>query len=606
MKRKITVICALFVAFVLSLALAACGTGTGSTSNKDDKNSASVSVGSETAYNSTESDETSEKESNSSISESKEESFVYELEGDCGFAAEGEFEEGSTLVVQPLQEATDEQKALIAEKNLCVDYNMQAYDISVQKDNTKVQPNGKVKITLDFGGDSPNGYTVFHFKSDTEMEVLPATLFSGKLSFETTSFSVFIIGENKPEEYNYNITYNLYGGNFSVGVTAPSSYSNESEFPLALPTPEKSGYTFKGWKNAYDVAMTEITANVRGDITLTAQWEKSAEPAYIMSEDGKTVTFGSYPQTLVKDETLVAKLTKCAVSAPTLNDGASDWVSFGFYSKGTVRNYAWYKDIELDGTRYRGIYFNEYRMSQTGKESKAVMSDTSPDISWMYQSGVKTETVYWFRFEPVRWRVLTKTDGKAFLMCDKAIFAMQFQHDMEIDTPCDYAKSDIRRWLNESFYGLAFGTAQKNIILDTVVDNSISSAKPTEKEYHEWNTGEYGTPGENTIDKVFLLSVRDVTNPEYDFKTDPLKTGSSTGRIVNWTDYGIYVGGFKYSTSSVCDWWLRSPMYRYTRSRSQEKNLDVVLSEHDGRTCCLFGTTDNTSMGVVPALWINL
>ena len=531
---------------------------------------------------------------------------IKNLSGDCGFTAEGEFLKGSTLVVQPLREVTDEQKALIAEKDVCVDYNMQVYDISVQKDNVKVQSNGKVKITLDFNGDSPNGYTVFHFKSDTEMEILPATLANGKLSFETTSFSVFIIGENKPGEYNYNITYNLEGGNFADGVTAPASYSNESEFPLVLPTPEKSGYTFKGFMNAYDVVITEITATMRGDITLTAQWEKSAEPAYIMSEDGKTVTFGSYPQTLVEDEILAAKLTKCAVSAPTLNDGASGWISFGFYSKGTVRNYAWYKDIELDGTRYRGIYFNEYRMSQTSKESKAVMSDTAPDISWMYQSGVKTETVYWFRFEPVKWRILTKTDGKAFLMCDKAIFAMQFQHDIESAVPCDYASSDIRKWLNESFYGLAFGTAQKNIILDTVVDNSVESAKPKDSEYAEWNTGEYGTSGADTIDKVFLLSVHDITNPDYGFKADPLKSGASTMRTVNWTDYGVYVGGFKYDSNYGSDWLLRSPMYRKTGSRNQKENLDLVLCEYDGRTCCSFGSAEYTSAGIVPALWINL
>lgn len=331
MKRKITIILSLLSVFVLCIALAACN------GNKDDKT-------------------------------------VKSLSGDCGFTAEGEFAEGSTLVVQPLREATEEQKAMIAEKNVCADHNMQVYDIFVEKDNAKVQPDGKVKITLDFGGDSPNGYTVFHFKSNAEMEVLPATLANGKLSFETTSFSVFIIGENKPEEYNYNITYNLDGGSFADGVIAPAQYGSDSEFPLALPMPEKSGYAFKGWKNAYGVVITEITADMRGDITLTAQWEKSSEPAYIMSEDGKTVTFGSYPQTLVKDETLSAKLTKCAVSAPTLNDGGSGWISFGFYSKGTVRNYAWYKDIEIDGTRYRGIYFNEYRMSQTSKESKVKQS----------------------------------------------------------------------------------------------------------------------------------------------------------------------------------------------------------------------------------------
>ena len=39
---------------------------------------------------------------------------IKNLSGDCGFTAEGEFEEGSTLVVQPLREVTDEQKAMIA------------------------------------------------------------------------------------------------------------------------------------------------------------------------------------------------------------------------------------------------------------------------------------------------------------------------------------------------------------------------------------------------------------------------------------------------------------------------------------------------------------
>ena len=155
MKRKSTIILFLLSVFVLCIALVAFN------GNKDDKTIKNLSV-------------------------------------DCGFTAEGKFAEGSMLVVEPLRRATDEPKARIAVKDICVDRNMQAYDISVQKDNAKLQPNGKVKITLDFGGDSPNGYTLFHFKSDTKPKVLPATLANGKLSFETTSLSVFIIGENKP------------------------------------------------------------------------------------------------------------------------------------------------------------------------------------------------------------------------------------------------------------------------------------------------------------------------------------------------------------------------------------------------------------------------
>lgn len=239
MKRKITSIILLLAIFVLSIALVSCNC------NKNDKT-------------------------------------INNLSGDCGFTAEGQFSKGSKLVVKSIPEATDEQKAMIAAKDICVDNNMHIYDISVEKNNVKVQPNGKVKITLEFSGDSQNGYTVFHFKSDKEMEVLPTTLANGKLSFETTSFSVFIIGENKPEEYNYNITYELDGGVFEDGVIAPTQYGNGSGFPLALPTPEKGGYIFKGWKNAYDVVMTEITANIRGNITLTAQWEKIEDEEFFL------------------------------------------------------------------------------------------------------------------------------------------------------------------------------------------------------------------------------------------------------------------------------------------------------------------------------------
>ena len=82
MKRKISIILSLLSVFVLCFALAACN------GNKGDKT-------------------------------------IKNLSGDCGFTAEGEFAEGSTLVVEPLREATDEQKTLIAAKDICEDFNMQ-------------------------------------------------------------------------------------------------------------------------------------------------------------------------------------------------------------------------------------------------------------------------------------------------------------------------------------------------------------------------------------------------------------------------------------------------------------------------------------------------
>lgn len=96
--------------------------------------------------------------------------------------------------------------------------------------------------------------------------------------------------------------------------------------------------------------------------------------------------------------------------------------------------------------------------------------------------------------------------------------------------------------------------------------------------------GEYGTAGENTIDKVFLLSVRDITNSDYGFKADPLKSGSSTRRTVNWTDYGVYVGGFKYDSNYGSDWLLRSPMYR-KQARAIRKKISIL--------CCVSITEEH-------------
>ncbi len=569
MKRKKTIILLLLLTFVLSITLSAC----------KGKNTDKVVKG---------------------------------LTGDYGFSAEGEFEKGSTLIVQPLRGATSEQKTLIAAKNICVDYNMQVYDISVEKDNVKVQPNGKVKITLDFNGDASNGYTVFHFKSDTEMEVLTATLANGKLSFETTSFSVFVIGENKPKEYNYNITYNLDGGQFPNGVTVPAQYGSNSEFPLALPTPEKNGYTFKGWKNAYGVEMTEITSNIRGDIMLTAIWQ---EPAYTRTKDG--IIFGNYPQSQVKDESLIAKLNSATGvdKYEDLNDVEIEgWAYLEYRKFGELAENIAFKDITVDGVTYRGIYIKDYTQ-------RVACITTIADWSFYQEDYKYTKgNVYWFKYEPIKWVILKedKENGKVMLMAELALDVKPFQdqlikvkdqyyNDSE-GVPDEIAAynweySYIRNWLNDTFYNTAFTDLQKEIIQTTKIDNSAYDGTLRLKD--QAPDEDYNNP--DTEDKIFLLSLQEFLTLA---RFQPNLTNNDN--YVGYADYYKAMGGLLKTAikngetvySPGASYIFRTPRNGYGTCVWGYSYADTLGSTPYKQYECPY--TDNQNYGIVPVLWISL
>lgn len=219
------------------------------------------------------------------------------------------------------------------------------------------------------------------------------------------------------------------------------------------------------------------------------------------------------------------------------------------------------------------------------------------------KNGVELDKVYWFKYEPLKWRILTKEENKIFLMCDSPVYTMQFQHISEEGTPCDYSKSDIREWLNSSFYELAFGTKQKNTILETIVDNSKRSADAKNEEY-SWNTGVNATSCENTIDKIFIPSAYELTNADYGFNekayfVDSLKRG------MRWTDYTKYLGGqapTTYFNSPDCHWWTRSPFYN-CKDSYKNKSIVITTADQDLNT---FGLVNTTYYGVVPSLWMSL
>ena len=227
---------------------------------------------------------------------------------------------------------------------------------------------------------------------------------------------------------------------------------------------------------------------------------------------------------------------------------------------------------------------------------------------------VVSGTVYYFKVEPIRWRILSNDGETAFILCDSIIADMSYQSNYIYDSASDeaytpangapsgtyannYKYSEVRRWLNETFYETAFTSLQQEIIITTTVDNSVYSTGFSPNPY----------ACEDTEDKVFFLSYREVTNSAYGFTSSFTTSDNSydTARRMQTSDYSRAMGAIMNTSSAYYGngfWWLRSPYIycSYTAScvgyGGYHAHCDVYNHYY----------VNSGSCGVVPAMWINL
>ncbi len=318
---------------------------------------------------------------------------------------------------------------------------------------------------------------------------------------------------------------------------------------------------------------------------------------YTMSEDSKKVYFGEYPQTEVTDEndsdkSLRNSLNMAAGSTPAAGNRGK-WTDYGYYIEGAVSEYMWYIDVSHQGSRYRGVYFTSYRPARMTNQS-------SDSKSYQDDNGYETNTVYWFKYEPIEWRILEQKDGTALLMANIILDGQQYYRTASQSTrtidgktvyESNYKESDIRAWLTGTFYETAFDEYAQEFIEITEVDNSGASTDSKSNPY----------VCENTQDKVFLLSYQEVQNTSYGFWSSPVTY--DTARQLKSTDYAKSQGveaSTEKSTLGNGWWWERTPYYH-----NSNKSYSVFYGGYVGGNfaCSL---VDYTSVGVVPALWIKL
>ena len=348
------------------------------------------------------------------------------------------------------------------------------------------------------------------------------------------------------------ITYNItYENTLGAVNTNPATYNIETAITLSDIT--SLGYTFEGWFVGEE-KVESIELGSYGNLTLTAKWADKSTENYVrvnenneLDEDGGYILFGQYPQTI--------KAANVSIISTTPDTD-------GYY-------------LGSDGERY----------------AKVVADPNRSGYKFSDNSSVIYGNTYYFKVEPIRWRILSERDGKAFILCDSIIANHYYHHttsgimieEQRVDAN-NYAYSDIRAWLNDEFYKTAFGDLQQALIQTTEADNSAQSTGYSFNPY----------ACENTFDKVFMLSFSEVSNRDYGFASNQLAYDSAREMITS--DYSRATGAYMDTSSSSFGngwWWLRSSSYTGSA-------LVRYVADDGGVELNFSVSYDN--VGVVPAL----
>ena len=225
---------------------------------------------------------------------------------------------------------------------------------------------------------------------------------------------------------------------------------------------------------------------------------------------GSTVYFGYYPQKLETDSSKISSIEELITPFSSTADAASKgWIKQVDYAGNATREAYYYRDIDLDkdGTNdYRAIHIYKYKNYNTSQTY-------DPSSVWWHDKEAFPEgSTYYFKYEKIKWSVLEEKDGKAYLFSSLALDAMYYEdctndkttkysHNGGNGYANNYQLSEIRKWLNETFYNLAFSTKDKTIINQTTVKNGLSSTLDTSNDY----------VCNSTDDFVYLLSEKEIT-----------------------------------------------------------------------------------------------
>ena len=191
-----------------------------------------------------------------------------------------------------------------------------------------------------------------------------------------------------------------------------------------------------------------------------------------------------------------------------------------------------------------------------------------------YWQSVTSEDATDSNKEPVKWRVLAN-DGNLFVVSDQNLDCVAYNTSAETVT---WEECSLRKWLNSKFLDNAFTTQEQVAVLESLVVNQ-DGAKGSEA-------------GADTYDKVYLLSIYEVIDPDLGFPTDWKDKGGT--RVALNTEYTKSKQALT-NTDMSGAWWLRTP--------GDANNAANVFNA--GNVFVRGGSVDNFLFAVRPAMNID-
>lgn len=441
-------------------------------------------------------------------------------------------------------------------------------------------------------------------------------------------------------DYDFEITNYDYAGNKQV-LNLTKTSADWTEFTVSG-TPSKTVYL-----SGEDFDGTGLTATVQ--LSNGNSWAVSNYTNDLGTDIcimGKTVTlsytyrgkikFVSIPQTyyIAASDALTqkpVKLTNYSGKGGT----SGTYYKFGDFPQRIAanQNESYYTAETIYNNWYLGSdgYFYE-------KCNADIYTSTDywdPDLTCSDGTVLTNKTDYYFKVEPIIWRVLTRSynnSNKYLLLSENALTGnIKYYDPYTYANPTrrtinnesvelnNYMYSQIRAYLNgkyengdtqdkkytdNGFLQNAFTTSAQNLIADTTVDNSQRSTNPDNNPNY-FNNGVNSFYCDNTNDKIFLLSMQEVTKSDYGFNQDCTALDSS--RVYPVTDYAKAHYTLQ-STGKGCRWYLRSPYWKPNTFRNSDYGDSVWAPWIDGKaysaSSCYSYSGFKDYNGIVPALCI--
>lgn len=453
------------------------------------------------------------------------------------------------------------------------------------------------------GKGSLTGIGTFKYGQTVNIKAIPISGYSfvkwtksdGSTLSTNYSYNALIESTTNTLTYTANFTVNTYNININTQgisedniviknvsnsqiVTKDFAYGATYRLEVLYDGDDIVRITYNNSNPIFDARTYEFTMP---DNTVT--FDVTVSP--IFKVDNK-VYYGSYPQTQVTDSAIKAALNSILGTSRPTESSYSGWTANRLYkdsSQSSYKEYLFYKDVRYNSEKYRAVYFFKYKPT-----AHNTTPSTSTSSSYQDDNGFYINTVYWFKFESIKWSILdTDSSGNALILADLILDSREYyvnqtnsSHNHMVEGysygtgyGSDYAASTIRNWLSNQFFATAISSAQRNYYVITNIDHSASTLDGT-------SSNMYASATTSSSEAFFFISYGDISQYSDNFSL-----------TTSGTDYSSCMG-FKNDY-----YWLRSP------SRYNSTEVTVVNSSSGSFNSI---TVTATCIGVRPACYVKL